>query len=178
VEPESLSETENHVRFCPECGIEEPGFFCRKCGTLLCGETSVLCPRCRHVVEAGTFCNQCGQELAGLALSLKQLDMAGGDFWVTGVNSAPESELEPATAPLEEAVSLAEAELPDWLRQFPSEAPLPETKAHIVPSLEPLGTRKSGNTRSRFLTVAIVLMGFLLLGMLAFVIIALVQAGG
>jgi hypothetical protein len=178
MEPESPTVTEDHVRFCPECGIEEPGFFCRKCGTLLRGESSVLCPRCRHIVENGTFCNQCGQELAGLALSLKQLDMAGDDFWVTGASSAPDAELEPAIAPLEEAVVLAEAELPDWLRQFPNEVPSQETKVHIVPSLEPLGAKKPGNTRGRFLTVAIVLMGFLLLGMMFFVIIALIQAGG
>jgi len=195
MEPEGPPETEDHARFCPECGIEEPGFFCRKCGTLLRGEDGVLCPRCRHVVEPGGFCNQCGQELAGLALSLKQLDMAGGTFWVTGGDSSPEVALEPAVVPPDASVTLAgaelpgwlhqsssetlaDAELPDWLRQFPNDAPPPELESHVIPSLEPLGARNSGNARSRFLTIAILLMGLLLLGMLVIAALAMLKAGG
>jgi len=57
---------EDQNRYCPECGSQESGFFCRNCGALLSGEDNVLCPRCHHIVPDGKFCNQCGQGLSGM----------------------------------------------------------------------------------------------------------------
>jgi len=72
MDPEVQAEEGEESRFCPECGAEESGYFCRTCGTLLRGEEMVLCPRCHHVVPDGDFCNLCGQTLGGIALNLRQ----------------------------------------------------------------------------------------------------------
>ncbi|MEJ2212235.1 MAG: hypothetical protein P8129_24865, partial [Anaerolineae bacterium] len=80
MEPEAEFETDEEIMFCPECGAEESGYFCRSCGTLLRGEDRILCPRCHEVVPNGDYCNQCGQTLTGFALHLRQLALAGDDF--------------------------------------------------------------------------------------------------
>jgi hypothetical protein len=173
--PESPSVTKDQARFCPECGIEEPGFFCRKCGALLRGEDAVLCPRCRHVVEAGTYCNQCGQELAGFALSLKQLVLAGEDFWVTDAGSLTEVAEPALVAQASEDTELAKAELPDWLHEFPGESLPAENHERVVPSLVPLRAKRKA---SPFLTIAVILMALMLAGMLVVVVISLFQVSG
>ena len=93
MDPETEIEMEPEGEFCPECGAEESGYFCRSCGTLLRGQEDVLCPRCHQVVPAGDFCNRCGQNLGGIALNLRQLALAGDDFWVTAEAAVPATPL-------------------------------------------------------------------------------------
>ncbi|MGD9405176.1 MAG: hypothetical protein PVH95_08505, partial [Anaerolineae bacterium] len=124
--------------FCPECGADEAGYFCRNCGTLIRGEEMVLCPRCRQIVPHGEFCNQCGQKLGVMALDLHQLALAGDDFWVSdGVLELPE-ETDTGLLEPDDSVVLAEAELPDWLKELPTESVAAETKPHVYPSLRPI----------------------------------------
>jgi len=170
--------------FCPNCGAEEDGFFCRNCGALLRGEDMVLCPRCHQIVPGDRFCNQCGQELVGIALSLKQLALAGDTFWVMEGTATPaadseiESEiqiedLEPV-AGLEDG--LEKGTIPDWLRELTT-APLPaEVEARVYPSLEPVEQAAAAKT-TRFLAVAILLLGTLFLGLLVTAAVLLLHGG-
>lgn len=166
MDPEVQAEESIESRFCPECGSEESGYFCRNCGALLRGDDMVLCPRCHHVVPDGEFCNLCGQGLGGIALNLRQLALAGGDFWVTALGpppaapgSADQSVLEP-----DESVRLDEADLPDWLKELSVEEAPPEVQAHTYPSLEPIaeGKRRQG----RFVVFVLLLLGLLLLSLI------------
>ena len=168
--------------FCPECGVDESGYFCRNCGTLLRGEEMVLCPRCRQVVPHGEFCNQCGQSLDAIALDLQQLALAGDGFWVSAGDLDQPSELpddmEPALLEPDESVVLAEAEVPDWLRELPTDSAPAEVKAHIYPSLRPIEEPEQPATarQGRFLTPVFLLLALLLLG-LVFVVVFLLLSG-
>ena len=166
--------------FCPECGVDESGYFCRNCGTLLRGEEMVLCPRCRQVVPHGEFCNQCGQSLDAIALDLQQLALAGNDFWVSAGDLEQPSELpdgmEPALLEPDESVVLAEAEVPDWLRELPNDSAPAEVKAHIYPSLRPIEETEEPVRQGRFLTPVFILLALLLLG-LVFVVVFLLLSG-
>jgi hypothetical protein len=106
MEQETKGEMGPEQHFCPECGMEEPGHFCRNCGTLLRGEDLVLCPRCHHIVPGGDFCNRCGQHLGGIALNLRQLALAGDDFWVTAATPASpalvQAHVYPSLTPIQE----------------------------------------------------------------------------
>ncbi len=165
--------------FCPECGVDEGGYFCRNCGTLLRGEDMVLCPRCRQVVPQGEFCNQCGQSLGVVALDLHQLAIAGDDFWVAagaleqssglseGVDLAPVGE--------DESVILAEAELPDWLKELPAESAPAEVKAHIYPSLRPIEEEEQPVRQGRLLVPVVLMLALLLLGLVLAVVFLLLR---
>jgi hypothetical protein len=178
MEPEVEAEIDQESRICPECGAEESGYFCRSCGALLRGDDRVLCPRCRQVIPAGDFCNQCGQGLGGVALSLRQLAMAGDTFWVTDEVPEPVSNLEPSVFSSGISMELAQAELPDWLHELPVDSVPNEGQPHIYPSLEPIGRRGVGGGQAQFVTVAILFTGLLLAGMMIMVIVFLLRGGG
>jgi hypothetical protein len=174
------NETDREGSFCPECGIDESGYFCRNCGTLLRGEEMVLCPRCRQVVPHGEFCNQCGQSLGEIALDLHQLAVAGDDFWVSsGAFDQPSGSPEGMeVVPLEEdeSVILAEAELPDWLQELPTESAPAEVKAHIYPSLRPIVEEAEQPVRQgRFFIPVFLLLALLLLGLVFAVVFLLLR---
>jgi hypothetical protein len=181
MESKLQDEMEPEGSFCPECGVDESGYFCRNCGTLLHGEEMVLCPRCRQVVPHGEFCNQCGQGLEGVALDLQQLAVAGGDFWVSPEalkqSAALPDGMEPALLEPDESVVLAEAELPDWLKELPIDSAPAEVKAHIYPSLRPIEEPEQPVGQGRFLTPVFILLAVFLLG-LVFVVVFLLLSGG
>lgn len=180
MESELQDEKKPEGSFCPECGVDESGYFCRNCGTLLHGEEMILCPRCRQVVPHGEFCNQCGQGLGGVALDLQQLAVAGHDFWVspgalTQSDAVPDG-MEPAGLEPDESVVLAEAELPEWLKELPTDSAPAEVKAHIYPSLRPIEEPEQPVKQGRFLTPVFILLALLLLG-LVFVVVFLLLSG-
>ena len=179
MEPELRDEMDPEGSFCPECGGDESGYFCRNCGTLLRGEEMVLCPRCRQVVPHGEFCNQCGQGLDAIALDLQQLAVAGQDFWVAAGTFEQPSELpedtEPAQLEPDVSVVLAEAEVPDWLKELPTDTAPDEVKAHIYPSLRPIEEPEPPARQGRFMTPVFVLLALLLLGLVAVVVFLLVS---
>ena len=179
-ESELQGELNREGPFCPECGVDESGYFCRNCGTLLRGEEMVLCPRCRQVVPHGEFCNQCGQTLDAIALDLQQLAVAGDDFWVSAGALEQPSDLpegmEPAQPEPDESVVLAEAEVPDWLRELPTDSAPAEVKAHIYPSLRPIEEIEQPVRQGRFLAPVFILLALLLLG-LVFVVVFLLLSG-
>ncbi|MGD8902713.1 MAG: hypothetical protein PVI67_04035 [Anaerolineae bacterium] len=161
--------------FCPECGADEAGYFCRNCGTLIRGEEMVLCPRCRQIVPHGEFCNQCGQKLGVMALDLHQLALAGDDFWVSdGVLELPE-ETDTGLLEPDDSVVLAEAELPDWLKELPTESVAAETKPHVYPSLRPIEEVEQPAPRGRFLTPVFLFLALLLLALVAVVVFLLLS---
>jgi hypothetical protein len=166
--------------FCPECGMDESGYFCRNCGTLLRGEEMVLCPRCRQIVPHGEFCNQCGQSLGAIALDLQQLALAGADFWVSTAALEPPSELpdagESALLEPDESVVLAEAELPIWLKELPTDSAPEEAKAHIYPSLKPIEESEQPPAQRRFFTPVFVLLALLLFALVFAVVFLLLQS--
>lgn len=159
---------------CPECGAQETGYFCRTCGALLRGQDLVLCPRCHHVVPAGEFCNTCGQTVAGLALNLRQLAMAGDEFWVTGPVPASEGpsqeDLDWGTLEPDDSVELADAELPEWLNELPAAAAPPEIKAHIYPSLVPIEPKSKRSRRGPFFVLAMAGLGLTLLSVVVLIV--------
>ena len=178
MEPDARMDTEPEIRTCPECGSEETGFFCRICGTLLYGEDLVLCPRCHQVVPDGEFCNQCGQGLAGIALQLKQLAMAGDSFWVTseGATSAISSEPVDLFGP-DESVPLVEGVLPDWLEELNAAGAPPEIEARIYPSLEPIEKGRESRRNNAFMVI-VLLMFVVMIGLVILaLIVALTPAG-
>jgi hypothetical protein len=181
MDPETPAEATPDDGFCPECGIEESGYFCRSCGALLHGRKMALCPRCRHVVPNGSFCNQCGQSLIGVALNLEQLDIAGDDFWVTdGDASSQARALGSSKAGVLDADDLLipeDAELPDWLRDLTARPVPAEPGPRIHPSLRPIGAERGPRSRNTFFTVAILLMFVLMLG-LVFLTFLVVLRGG
>jgi hypothetical protein len=165
--------------YCPECGSKESGYFCRRCGTLLRGAEMVLCPRCHEVVPNGEFCNQCGQSLGGIALELRQLAEAGDSFWVTaGVAESPAG-VESILFGPDESVELAEAELPEWMRELSPKSAPPDVEARIYPWLRPLDRKKQGAAgQGRFLIVVILLSGLLLLSLVFVTFFILLRGGG
>lgn len=168
-------------QFCPECGMEETGHFCRNCGTLLRGQDLVLCPRCHHVVPEGGFCNRCGQHLGGIALNLRQLALAGDDFWVTAATPAspamPSGGAELSLVAPDASVVLAEAELPDWLKELPVDSAPPEVQAHVYPSLTPIQEEKRGSYQGTAVTLVVVLLVLLLLILVGTAVFLLVRGG-
>lgn len=178
MEPDTQMEADDKARFCSTCGAEESGFFCRACGSLLRGEEMVLCPRCHQVVPSGEFCNQCGQSLGSIALKLRQLAMAGDDFWVTSETETDldEEGIAPAFEP-DESVELGTAELPTWLQELTSLAP-PDVEHRVYPSLEPITKAPHKGGQSNLLTIVVLAMFVLMLGMIVLtIIIALGRAG-
>jgi hypothetical protein len=180
MDPETQIETPPAGEFCPECGAEENGYFCRSCGTLLRGQDDVLCPRCHRVVPSGDFCNQCGQNLGGIALNLRQLALAGDDFWVTTAPAAPSPPPGGGDSGIWEpdpSVFLEDAELPEWLQELPAQSAPAEVKAHVYPSLEPIEEEREFSGQGRLFTVMILLLGLLLLA-LVFIVVFLLIGGG
>jgi hypothetical protein len=182
MEPEADPGMGSGSGFCPECGAEERGFFCRQCGTLLHGEEMVLCPRCHHVVPKGEFCNQCGQGLGSIAISLRQLALAGDEFWVTGAPPVPAAaapgQAEVSSRQPNDSVVLADGELPDWLQELPAKSAPAEVQAHIYPSLQPIEQEGQPVARGRFLTAVILLLGLMLLSLVVLVAYLLLGGGG
>ena len=179
MDPETQSEMRPRDGFCPECGTEESGYFCRSCGTLLRGQDDVLCPRCHQVVPSGDFCNQCGQNLGGIALNLRQLALAGDDFWVTAAPAAPSPPSEGGDLGIWEpdpSVFLADAELPEWLHELPAESAPDAVKAHVYPSLRPMEKEREYSGQGRLFSVVILLLGVLLLA-LVFIVVFLLFGG-
>jgi hypothetical protein len=181
MDPETGIEMEPEGEFCPECGAEESGYFCRSCGSLLRGQDDVLCPRCHQVVPGGDYCNRCGQNLGGIALNLRQLALAGDDFWVTAAPAGPATSPAGADAGLlepDESVVLADADLPDWLQELPTESAPAEVQAHVYPSLEPIEKEREFSRQGGLFTVMILLLGLLLLGLVVMVVFLLVGGAG
>jgi hypothetical protein len=181
MDPEAQIETEPEGEFCPECGAEESGYFCRSCGTLLRGQEDVLCPRCHQVVPAGDYCNRCGQNLGGIALNLRQLALAGDDFWVTAaaaVPATPSGDAEVGLLEPDESVVLADADLPDWLQELPTESAPSEVQAHVYPSLQPIEEEREFSRQGGLFTAMMLLLGLLLLGLVALVVFLLVGGAG
>ncbi|MGD2205729.1 MAG: zinc ribbon domain-containing protein [Anaerolineae bacterium] len=177
MEHEARPETNAESRFCPECGSEEEGFFCRNCGALLHGEEMVLCPRCHQVVPEGEFCNQCGQSLSGLALHLRQLAMAGDAFWVTSEATTPSPDAEKVSLEPDKSVELAQPELPDWLEELPTQSAPDEVQSRIYPALQPIEERRGTTQNTSFLVIIILFMLVLMLGLMFLVIFFLMRGG-
>jgi hypothetical protein len=172
------AETKAENGFCPECGAAEDGFFCRKCGALLHGEERVLCPRCHQVVPDGEYCNQCGQSLAGLALHLRQLALAGDEFWVTSEATTPSPVPQEMIFEPDETVVLAAPELPQWLQELPTQAAPREGDTRIYPALRPIVQPQESTAPSRsFLAVVIVFMLILMLGLMFLAFYILLRGG-
>ena len=176
---------EDQIRYCPECGSQESGYFCRNCGALLTGEDNVLCPRCHHIVPDGKFCNQCGQGLSGIGLHLRQLALAGDTFWVAP--GAPATAV-PAPAPIEtpvlepdESIQLAQADLPDWLRDIPALSPVAapaRPEEHIYPALKPIAAQPVQQLPKRFLTAVLLLIIITLLGIIVMAVLLALRSLG
>jgi hypothetical protein len=127
-------------------------------------------------VPEGEYCNRCGQNLGAIALNLQQLALAGDDFWVTAAAAAPTTqEPDPGFFAPDESLDLEDGELPDWLQELPAkEAPV-EVKERIHPALRPMERPPQAGGQSSFLSIAVVLMGLLLLGLVALVVFLLIQ---
>jgi hypothetical protein len=177
MEAQARDEMNADDRHCPKCGFEETGYFCRNCGLLLHSDDLVLCPRCRQVVPGEEYCNQCGQVLGDLALTLRQLALAGDAFWVTGATALSPSRPEPSLLTPDESVELAHAELPDWLQELPAESAPPEVQQHIYPALKPIQTERAASQQRRFLILVILLTGFLLLSVVIMAFYVLLGGG-
>lgn len=176
MQPEFAGEMELDKIYCPECGTEEDGYFCRNCGTLLRGEALVLCPRCHGVVPEGEYCNRCGQNLGAIALNLLQLSMAGDDFWVTTTASAqPAPEPDLGFLAPNESLVLENGELPEWLEELSVEKAPVEVKDRIYPALRPVEGQRAPAGQNRFFAIAVVLMGILLLGLLTLTVFMLAR---
>lgn len=171
-------ESSSEGRFCPECGAQEDGFFCRSCGTLLYGEERVLCPRCHQIVPDSEFCNQCGQSLGGLALNLRQLAMAGDAFWVTSEATEPSTSPEPTIFAPDETVALAAPELPDWLQELPTQEAPAEVESRIYPALQPIRGSRQAASGNAFLVVVVIFMFILMIGLVALSLFILLSRGG
>lgn len=167
--PGDEPETDGERVYCPDCGTEESGYFCRSCGKLLQGQDNVLCPRCHGIVPGADYCPRCGQSLKGMALNLQQLAVAGADFWVAGsgvVEQAVPGEEAAAWEP-DETTSLAGPELPDWLKELSRNQAPAEAQQRVYPALQPLAEQPVSRRQSRFLTLVILLMAAILIGLVA-----------
>ena len=176
---------EDQIRYCPECGSQESGYFCRNCGALLTGEDNVLCPRCHHIVPDGKFCNQCGQGLSGIGLHLRQLALAGDTFWVASGAPTPAvptpALAETAVLAPDESVQLAQADLPDWLRELPaasSVAAPARSEEHIYPALKPIESQPVQQSQRRFLVAVLILMSCMLLGIVIMAVLVALRSQG
>jgi hypothetical protein len=177
MDPEDRVETNPEKNYCPECGAEENGYFCRKCGTLLRGEEMILCPRCHQVVPDAEYCNRCGQSLGGIALNLQQLALAGDDFWVSARSQQPADDTGIGLFEPDDSVVLADAELPDWLQELPKSVP-PDVEARIYPSLQPIHTqRQEMGQPARFWAPFILLTMLTFLGLVLTILLVLLRGG-
>ena len=175
-----MDQTAAETITCPQCGAEEDGFFCRNCGALLRGEDYIFCPRCHQIVPPGEFCNRCGQSLGGIALRLQQLALAGDEFWVTASQppAPPPPAEEVAGWEPDETVQLADAELPDWLREIsPESAPPPDVEARIYPALQPIKEEQARSGPS-LVMILVLLMFVLMLGIALLALFVLVGGIG
>ena len=75
------------------------------------------------------------------------------------------------------SVVLADAELPDWLKELPVESAPAEVQAHVYPSLTPIEEGERRTYRSAIFTLFLVVLGLLLLSLIAFVIFLLIGGG-
>ncbi len=173
MEPQDDVKTAAENLFCPECGAEETGYFCRSCGTLVQGGDRMLCPRCHRVVPAADYCNECGQGLKNMALTLQQLALAGEDFWMAG-GTVPASAAAGTRAP-DTAAALAAPEMPDWLRELPTDKAPVEVQERIYPALQPVSRPDAIHRENRFLIVVLLLMGVMLIGLVAAAVFLLAQ---
>lgn len=181
MDPEEEGEISKENRFCPNCGTEQSGYFCRTCGALLRGQERLLCPRCHAVVAGGDFCPRCGQGLKGMALTLQQLALAGEDFWLTGSEPPLAAGSQPASTATwepDEQVVLADPEIPHWLRELPTDKAPVEVQERIYPALYPVIQQPGPRQESRFLTLAVLLMGLMLVGLIALAVFLLAQFAG
>jgi hypothetical protein len=170
--------TGSEARFCPECGSDQDGYFCRNCGELLRGEDMVLCPRCHQVVPAGEYCCQCGQLLRGIALQLRQLAQVGDAFWITSDVAEADHSAETGLPRLEEPVRLAAADLPDWVYELSADSVRRDDEARIYPALKPIDAwPQSSSQRGRFLAAVILLAGLLLLSLVLLTFVVLIRGG-
>ena len=114
-------------------------------------------------------------------MNLRQLALAGDDFWVTaGTPASPAvpsggAELSPVEP--DASVVLADAELPDWLKELPVDSAPAEVQAHVYPSLTPIQEGKRRTYQGAALTLALVVLVLLLLSLVAFVVFLLVRGG-
>jgi hypothetical protein len=178
MDPEIQVDSDTENGFCPECGSDETGYFCRNCGALLRGEDMVLCPRCHQIVPDGEYCNQCGQGLGALALQLRQLALAGDTFWVTAPAGGSPAQPDTTLFEPDESVELAEAELPDWLQELPTESAPPDVESRIYPSLRPIRAEPVRHAQQgRFLTALVLLAGLVLLGLVILAFFLLLRGG-
>jgi cytochrome c-type biogenesis protein CcmH/NrfG len=139
------------------------------------------------VVPAGEYCNRCGQGLAGVALKLQQLALAGEDFMVTLTPPvAPATSATPAPPPAaeelaplvpDESVELEDAELPDWLEELPAAAAPAEVRERIYPALRPVEPAHTGSQQTRFLAAVVVLLVLMLISLVGLALILLFQGG-
>ncbi len=179
MEPEAQVEADSQNRFCPTCGAEESGYFCRVCGTLLRGKDRLLCPRCHQVVPGGLFCNQCGQSLGGIALELRQLAEAGDEFWVTSGAAKPPAKVEPASLfEPDTTVELDAARLPAWLQELNTKSAPSDVEERIYPSLRPIEERRGPVGRSKLFVVLVLVMFVLMLAMVILTIVIALSSGG
>ncbi|MGD8397808.1 MAG: hypothetical protein PVG11_03040 [Anaerolineae bacterium] len=147
----------------------------------------VLCPRCSEVVPAGEYCNRCGQGLAGVALQLRQLALAGEDFMVTSSEPPDPATSSTADSPSaaeevlllvpDESVELEDAELPSWLEELPAAAAPAEVRERIYPALRPIEPAHGGSQQTRFLAVVVVLLFLMLVSLVGLALILLFQGG-
>lgn len=166
-------------RFCPTCGAEESGYFCRICGTLLHGGERFLCPRCHQVVPGGQFCNQCGQGLEGIAVELGQLALAGDAFWVSSEAAADPAVAKPVSAFEPDAsVDLDDADLPDWLRELNAAWAPSDVESRTYPALKPIEEGPSPTGRSNLFMVLVLMMFVLMVGLVILTIVVALSRGG
>jgi hypothetical protein len=119
--------------------------------------------------------------MAGLALNLRQLAMAGEEFWVTSAVPAPDSPAQDGlawgTLEPDESIELAEAELPDWLSELPVEEAPPEVRATVYPLLVPIEGKSRESRRHPLLMLVMALLGLLLIGLIALVVYLVLYGG-
>ena len=184
-DPPGDADASDDVLICTECGAAESGFFCRQCGTLLRGDELVLCPRCHRVVPGGDYCNQCGQSLAGIALNLRQLALAGEDFMITSAATptlpAPARTPVPSASPdtfsfsPDESIELEDPELPDWLEELPKTRAPREVRERIYPTLRPVEGTEATGSQGRYLVAVVILLTLALISIVGFVVLLLIR---
>jgi hypothetical protein len=149
---------------------------------LLRGGEMLLCPRCNHIVPDGEFCNQCGQHLSSIALHLRQLVLAGDAFWVTSQASSfsagPSPSTEAGVLEADESVPLANAKVPDWLQELPTESVPTDVAERIYPTLRPIGRVRGSVQPNRFFTAIILLTFVLMIGLVSVALFFLLHGGG
>jgi hypothetical protein len=75
-------------------------------------------------------------------------------------------------------VVLADADLPDWLQELPTESAPAEVQARVYPSLKPIEEEREFSRQGGLFTAMILLLGLLLLGLVVMVVFLLVGGAG